>query len=518
MLSKIYTFTVYEAPQIKRVDLTYTYPEYTGLKPKTEFDTGDVWAPEGTVVKIKAASDKRLRRAEIVLAENIKLKTNISSDTLLIASFTVTQDTYYKIRITDVDDLSNDPPPEYYVHALPDQPPILSVEKPGYDKRASMVEEVPIKVRILDDFGLSHLKLFYTINGEEEKKINLPIKTSPIKQRKPGFSELREFSAKHLFYLEDLGVQPGDFLTYHVEAQDNRTSADAKNVSSDIFFIEIRPFEREFFQSLSQGGMPGGQGVGLNLSGAQKEIIVATWKLERKQDKLTPEQLQEDVEIIFESQSNLKEVAQNALFQMGQRSIFTGESDDDITKYYSEAVQAMENALDELKKGRLKQALTPEREAYQNLLRAEAQIKEYQMQMAQSQGPGGPASLDELAQLFEDELDKLKNKYETFRQNQQRETDQELNEALQKVKELARRQQQFNQRTRDLAQKQMTQQEKKRRIEELRRQQEQLQRETQRLNRQIQQLQRQGAEIPRDIQNNLRQASSEMNKASNDLR
>ncbi|MFQ5822819.1 MAG: DUF4175 family protein [bacterium] len=518
LLSEIFTFSVYDAPNIKRVDLTYIYPEYTGLKPKHEFDSGDVWAPEGTVVKIKAVSNKKLQSGEVVVGDGPKLRTIISSDTVLTASFTIMQDTYYKIRITDKDNLSNDPPPEYYVHALPDQPPILTVEKPGHDSKASMVEEVPVKVRVQDDFGLASLQLFYTVNGGKEKVVNLSTKISSKKQRESTWNDVLEFTADHLFYLEDFDVQPGDFLTYHLQTTDNHSSETVETASSDIFFIEIRPFEREYSRPLSQGAMAGGGGFGGRLSETQKEIIVATWKLDRKKKKLTADEMTESTDILVESQRNLKEVTQSVLFQMEQRSLFTKKSSDDIANYYSNAVQSMEQALNELERKQLKDALTPEREAFQNLLRAEAQIKEFQIQRAQTQGVAGDATLEELTQLFEDEVDKLKNKYETLRQNQHRQQNKEINEAFEKVKELARRQQQFNQQLRTLARKEMTPNEKKRRIEELRRQQEQLQRETQELTRQMMDLRRQGSQISREIQENLRQASSEMRNASNNLR
>lgn len=520
LLSEIYTFSVYDAPHIKRVDLTYIYPKYTGLKPKTEFNTGDIWAPEGTAVKIKAVTDKKLSAGEVVVGEGTKLRSIISSDTLLTASMTVTHDTYYKIRVVDTDKLSNDPPPEFYVHALPDQPPILSVEKPGRDRQASMVEEVPVKVQVQDDFGLASLQLLYTINGGDEKVINLRKRRSSKKQREPVLNETVEFTANHLFYLEDFGLQPGDFLTYHIQATDNRSAGNVVTTSSDIFFIEIRPFEREFSRPLSQGQMSGGSApFGGRFSETQKEIIVATWKLQQKKPKLNPDELAESVAILVESQKNLQEVIQSVLFQLQQRSLFTKDSDGDIGLYYSNAVKSMEQALDQLEKKRLKEALTPEREAYLNLLHAEAQIKEFQMQRAQAQGVGTRAALDELAQLFEDEMDKLKSKYETLRQNQQHQTEQQMNEALQKVKELARRQQQVNQKVRDLARKkEITPEEKQRRIEELRRQQEQLHRETQELARQMQELRRQGSQLSRHIQENLRRASSEMQNVSNKLR
>jgi len=515
-LSEIFSIYVYDAPQIKRVDVSYTYPSYTGLKPRTEIDAGDVWAPEGTTVKITAIADKPLQNGQIYLGESQALRTIVTADTLVTASLTVNADTYYKISITDTDGLSNDPPSEYYVHALPDQAPVLIIEKPGRDVKATMVEETPVEIHVQDDYGLSSLNLFYTVNGSDEQSVALLPRKSTKSER---VNELQEFAAGHLFYLEDLNVQPGDFLTYYVQANDRTTAKTQTPVTTEIQFIEIRPFEQEFFRPLSQEGMgAGGSGAGGRLSQVQKDIIVATWKVFNRKDKLTETELSENVNVLSESQKNLLEVTQGTLVQMEQRAMLSGESADRIGKFYSEAIQHMSAAVKKLNENQLREALTPERESYQNLLRAEAEITEVQLQRMQASGAGDAANLDELSQLFDEEMDKLKNKYETLNEAQQHQSEKEVNEALEKVKELARRQEQYNQRLRDLARNQMAEEERKRQIEELRRQQEELRRETQELSRQVQSLQRQNASIPRDVQDSLRRTESEMNNSSNNLR
>ena len=82
--------------------------------------------------------------------------------------------------------------------------------------------------------------------------------------------------------MEDLKVQPGDFLTYHIQADDSRDSKNPESVTSEIFFISVRSFDKEFYRSMSQGGQGGSSGMGGRLSETQKEIIVATWKLQQK--------------------------------------------------------------------------------------------------------------------------------------------------------------------------------------------------------------------------------------------
>ncbi|MCH7755066.1 hypothetical protein IH970_08085 [candidate division KSB1 bacterium] len=519
-LSDIFTFTVYEAPKINRVDLTYIYPKYTGLKSKKETDTGDVWAPEGTTIKMAAVADKRLYKAEIILGENEeKLEISISADSVVTASFKVTSDSFYKILITDTDGLTNDPPPEYYIHALPNQPPILTIDRPGHDIQASMLEEVPVKIEVRDDYGLPSVKLLYTVNGSDSKELTLRTRKTSRENSSGYFEQTQEFTSEYLFYLEDLKVQPGDFLTYHVQADDSRDSKNVESVTSEIFFISIRSFDKEFYRSMSQGGQGGGSGgMGGKLSETQKEIIVATWKLQQKKKKIEAEELANNIHIIVESQKNLRDVTQSTLMQMQQRAIFSRESDGEIPKFYSAAIEAMERAIVELDSKQLKDALVPEREAYQSLLRAEAQLKQVQMQRAQGQGAGSQATMDELAQLFDEEMDKLKNKYETLRQNQQQQKNEQMNDALKKVKDLARRQQQLNRQTRDLARKELPPQEKKRRIEELRRKQEEIRRQTQELTRKMQRSGQSNSNLPRDVQDDLRRATNEMNNASNNLR
>ncbi len=514
-LSEVYTFSVYEAPRIKRVDLTYKYPAYTGLGTKKEIDSGDVWAPEGTVVTIRAVADKQLAQAAVILGESRELRTTILQDTIATATLTVDKDGYYKIAVTDADDLTNAPAPEYFIHALPDQEPLLTLEWPARDIKASMLEEVPVRAQVEDDFGSPELSVRYVVNGgTEEQVVKLQLAEVGPESARLG---RKKFRATHLFYLENMGVEPGDFIEYYVEASD-RGQAEASPVTSDVYFVEIRSFKMEFQRPLSQQQGGSGGAMGGRLSQTQKEIMVATWKTAKRAKTLSPENLANNIEILLESQKNLMEVTQNTLFQLQQRSVFTQDVGQDVKEHYTRAVEAMQDAITHLEKNNLSATQLAQRKSLSALLQAEGQIEQVQIQQAQTGGQGTNTSLDELAQLFEEEMDNLKNKYETLNDAPQQRSDQQVNEALQKVRELARRQQESNRKMRDLSRSGFSEAEKKRQIEELRREQERLRRETQELTRQMDQNQRQSGNLSREVQDNLRQASSEMNNASHNLR
>ena len=104
-----------------------------------------------------------------------------------------------------------------------------------------------------------------------------------------------------------------------------------------------------------------------------------------------------------------------------------------------------------------KEALSPEQRALTFLQKAE---ETYERTVGQQQQPGGGggggggASAEELADLFELELDKLQNQYETVQQGEQQQADEQVDELMEKLKELARRQQQELERQRQRAEAQ----------------------------------------------------------------
>ena len=65
----------------------------------------------------------------------------------------------------------------------------------------------------------------------------------------------------------------------------------------------MRPFSEEFFAAQSQAGMGGGAGAAADLLESQKEIIVATWKLQRR---AIAGQSATDVRAIAKAQGELK--------------------------------------------------------------------------------------------------------------------------------------------------------------------------------------------------------------------
>ena len=57
--SPIFDVTVARAPRVTRIDVEYTYPAALRLAPRVEEDSGDIYAPAGTDVRLRVLTDRR---------------------------------------------------------------------------------------------------------------------------------------------------------------------------------------------------------------------------------------------------------------------------------------------------------------------------------------------------------------------------------------------------------------------------------------------------------------------------
>ncbi len=334
---------------------------------------------------------------------------------------------------------------EYGMEALEDAEPKVTIIRPMRDVRATNVEEVFAEIKAEDDIGMAKLELRYAVNGGPEKSVSL------YNGKPPELSLTRS----HTFFLEDFGLQPGDVVSYYGTARDNNNVTGPGTASSDIYFIQIRPFEQKYTQS-QQSGQPGEGGEGQEaLSLQQKEIISATFKLMREKSRMPAKEFSDDLKSLALVQSKLQAQVQGLVDRLQRRGAAQAdESFRKLSEYLKNAVDEMGKAAANLGAQKPDTALPQEQKSLQQLMRAESLFREIQVSFgAQSAGSGrSQANAEDLADLFELELNKLKNQYETIQRGEQQARDQKVDEALQRLKELAQRQQQLNERNRMPAQ------------------------------------------------------------------
>src|SRR3989442_5949281 len=496
--SKEFTIDVADLPRVEKLDYTYHYPPYTGLALKKEENASDMVALKGTEVEVVVTASQALSGGRIVFADGKAVTLQPSGEKMATGRVTVDRTTSFRIELTNTDRQKYLGLEEFSMEALDDQKPIVEFTKPGRDTKATKVEEVFTELRAEDDFGVNQLELYYSVNGSPEQKIEL----FTNKGESP-----KEISASHTFFLEEHDLQPGDFITYYGKAVDSHRPPNT--VSTDIYFIEVRPFGREYYQG-QQGGGGGGGGEDDSaeaLSKRQKDIIAATFKLIRDKAKFQTKEWTDNIHAVSASQSKLSEQT-NTLMQRLARRGLSGQSKTfkDLSENLKQAIEQMGPAAEQLKNEQADAALPYEQKALQYLMRAEALFTEIQVTMgSQGGGGGGRQSAEDLADLFELELDQNKNQYETLQRGEKQQNPQEIDEAIRKLKELAERQQKLMERRAQQARNggsgggsdQMTAQE--------------LQKETERLARQLDKLSRENNDRQMaDVSRSLQQAARNM--------
>ncbi len=440
--SSTYTLDVIDLPYVERLELEYHFPSYTGLEPRLVEQGGDIAVLEGTEVRLRAIPTMGTTGGLLTFddddAKTIDL--TVAEDGSLTGSFLVEEEGFYRIDLAAPAGDLVAASPQYTIDVLTDQPPSAMFIRPGRDTTATAIEEVFIEARADDDFGLHSLDLVYSVNGVAEESVNL------FNSGGAGDNALKEVSAGHTFFLEELELEPGDFLSYYARATDRNLLQENDDVKSDLYFIQIRRYSTDFRQQQSQGGgggMGGGDADARELSKAQREVISATFNLIRDREGYSDEEFQENVVFLTLAQGRLREQVETLIRRMNSRVMPADPAFRTIQEFLPQAAEAMGEAENELQEQDADAALPHEQRSLQFLQRAEEAYEEVMVTMGGGGGGGGGGNAqaaEDLADLFELELDKMRNQYETLQRGQQQQADETIDELMERLRELARRQ------------------------------------------------------------------------------
>jgi hypothetical protein len=507
--SSAFDVAVVRPPRVARIDVEYSYPPPLGLKPRVEEDGGDIYGPAGTNVKVKVHTDTPVATGQMLLVGGNQLNLSPESANLLSGSLEITENGSYRVAVADADGMKSQGDTEYFIRILDDRPPEVHIVRPASDRRVTRLEEVEIAAEAQDDFGVAALELVYAVRGGAEKVV--PLGIPPRSTAVTG---------RYVMYLEDVDVSPGDFVSYYVRARDLPRGKRASESRSDIFFLEVRPFEEEFTLAQTQAAMGGGSGNPQldDLVTAQKEIVVATWKLDRRSRDAQGAKSEQDIRAVAKSEDELKqrvEQTSSAFRESTMRdprrsrpsgpprpgapqpptppspspgSPRVGQSmpeEDAMTT----ASNAMGRAVTSLNGLKTSEALPHEMEALNALLKAQADVKKRQIQRQNAGNGGGQnRSTEDLSSLFDKEL--AKNQQTNYENKTSAEQTEDKNaSAVDRIKELARRQDELVRKQQEFArnQSQMSAEERKRQLDALSREQNELRDRAEQVSRQLQQ-------------------------------
>jgi hypothetical protein len=281
-----FKISVFDFPALARANAALRYPEYTGLTNKNIPDTLRVTAVEGTHLTYTLELNKPVVRARLVAKDGASLSLTTQTNAVaLLSDFALTNSARYSLELVDAEGRTNKSPADFSIQVLTNRRPDLKLAFPRGDQRVSRLEEMQLQAEASDDFGLLKYGVGFGIAGEDPQYVELG--------NGAGANQKRAFT--NMISMEKLGVDVDQVVSYFAWADDYGPDGQVRRTFSDMFFAEVRPFDEIYRADQSdaaEGGnrnqqqQQGGGNQQTRLAELQKQIVIATWKLQR--DKQGP--------------------------------------------------------------------------------------------------------------------------------------------------------------------------------------------------------------------------------------
>lgn len=484
LISPSFKVTTYQRPKLERVDAQVIPPAWAGRPQQVLEDVMRLTVTEGSTVTLQLFLNKPVARAELRSTDGgapLVLTPNPSAAKIMETTLDLHESNAWVVDLIDADGRTPADEEQISIKVTRNEPPVLKATFPGKDTNVSPLQEFLIEATASDDFGLLNFGVQYSLSGGTVTDIAVKPQSPVIDANskvETGSSEATDSATSaathqtsatllnarigHRIELENLNAAPDDLVTYSFWASDLAADGTERRSYSDLMFAEVRRFEEIFRESQQAGEQQQQQGQqqeqGSAVDGVlklQKEIISATWNTIRTEAVTRRNgSFIENVETIAESQGQAIGQLEEAIAQLDGEPKTT-----QLAKRAMEEMTAarkkLEDVRDDTEGAGLIDAMPAQQSAVQSLLKmraAEIEVRQQQQRGGGGGSGGNSASEQQLKQL---ELDNNRNRYESEKQAQQQQQEQtqqqrEQVQVLNRLKELARRQQMVNERLKQL--------------------------------------------------------------------
>ena len=424
-----YRLLVRERPFIRSLKVKVIPPAYSKL-PVTvgEENVGDVTALKGSKVELFAETNLELQAGWLEM-ENGAVDTNRQDlevlGNRLHGTLSVMQDFGYRIRMRDLDGITDRDPIWYRMSAIEDREPTVKIVQPSEDVEITESMKLPLLAEAEDDFGISKMTLRYHRAGMADSG-NVSLDDYQTLELSYKADEDGVYRCDWLWELGSLNLLPDDQVSFYVEVWDNDQVTGPKMARSEVRTIRF-PSLNDLYADANKLQ----EDMGMDMS----KTLEAAKELSKEMDKIT-EEWKQNPEMTWEEQQRLQDVMQRqeqlaktaediarqmkeTVQSVQQNSLFTEES----LQKYMELQELMEKvATPELKEAMRKLQEALQKQNPEDLLKA---MEEFQMTQAD----------------FEKQLDRSINILK------QLELEMKMDELTKRVDELLKRQESINDQT-----------------------------------------------------------------------
>jgi len=349
---------IHPAPQIERITaevlLPPRPPRNMRVKPYSEqiADQSLEVMPDSSVT-LSVQATGPLREATITGVDGQAITKQLAGADQFTFSFAAGRKGTIRFRLVDEFGLANENVPDLQVTVRNDEPPKITLISPEGDYITTDVASVPITFELSDDFGLNTAHIVLEIPRQQAKQLAIPITKGE-----------KTYTFTHTVELEQYDLWVGDSILFYAQASDIDTGSalPSRSSSSDVYFIEIRPY-RQNWHPQPGGGQGSGAGATpeelLTILEYTRAILKKTWTIA---DKPT---------LTDEDRSRLASINDDVQYCATQLATMRDDSeygfDEQAKAVLNEVLQSYSQASEYLAGHNAAAALLPEKQAYSTL-------------------------------------------------------------------------------------------------------------------------------------------------------
>ncbi len=205
--------TTVDTLSITSLEMLLSYPLYTKLSNRYSSQK-DIEIPEGSSIQWKMKFSGIPDRAFVLFSSGDTFP--LSSKGYYKQSFNQSDNYRYGFRYAKQQLVS-----DYYpINVIKDQVPTIEIT--GLEEytrlKCAPNHNINFDIDIVDDYGVADSKIITTIAKGQGESVKFREKEVELTEFKPG---VREFNTSYQFSTQDLAMEPGDELYFHVLSQDN---------------------------------------------------------------------------------------------------------------------------------------------------------------------------------------------------------------------------------------------------------------------------------------------------------
>ncbi|MCK4858159.1 MAG: DUF4175 family protein [candidate division Zixibacteria bacterium] len=373
-----YLITVVDKPRVIGLKLTYHYPRYTGLDPLVvDENDGNIAAIKGTNVMITASLNKPVKEAWLQFTDSSTQQLKIERQRLT-ATIKVIENGSYHIEVIDSLGHGNVKPIEYRIEKIADLYPEVDIFSPGVPVDLDDRMALDLGMKLFDDFGFSEINLLYQLHSPTGESFE--VKNRLGFDRKLG----RDFELRHPWDLANIGLEPGGFVEYFIEAYDNDNISGPKRGVSQILTARL-PSLDEMFAYLEDEEQ---EQISALEQLHQQQQQLAEQMAELSEELLTNQELdweqRKNIEKALMSQQELMQAMENIAERMQQMEDEMRKND--LTSLeILQKLQEIKKLFEEVATPEMREAMRRLQEALQRMDPQELQDAADKMQMSQEE-------------------------------------------------------------------------------------------------------------------------------------